>query len=75
MTELLGGEERIDEQSSAWGDSFIVNFGTEELEKEGRDVDPKDLDNWHVDGDFFVRRFPAFFRNDVMDQLGWAEIA
>jgi len=54
MKDLLGGEERIDEQSSSWGDSFIVNLGTPELEGPDKYVDPKDLDNWHVDGDFFV---------------------
>jgi len=54
MKDLLGGEERIDEQSSSWGDSFIVNLGTPELEGPDKHVDPKDLDNWHVDGDFFV---------------------
>jgi len=54
MKDLLGGEERIDEQSATWGDSFIVNLGTPELEKEGSDVAPPDLNNWHVDGDFFI---------------------
>ena len=54
MIELLGGEDRIDAQSSCWGDSFIVNFGTPELEG-AQPRDPKDLENWHVDGDFFVR--------------------
>ncbi|KAK7690249.1 hypothetical protein QCA50_006904 [Cerrena zonata] len=54
MKELLGGEERIDEASSSWGDSFIVNLGTPDLEKEGSEIAPPDLPNWHVDGDFFV---------------------
>jgi hypothetical protein len=54
MVDLLGGEERIDAQSSSWGDSFIVNFGTPEVEG-AQPKDPKDLENWHVDGDFFVR--------------------
>ena len=53
IKELLGGEERIDEQASTWGDSFIVNFGTPECEG-APSPDPKDLTNWHVDGDFFV---------------------
>ncbi|KAG6817601.1 hypothetical protein H0H87_006229 [Tephrocybe sp. NHM501043] len=59
--DLLGGEDRIDEKSSAWGDSFIVNLGTDELQKakESDRIDPRDLDNWHVDGDFFVRGPPA----------------
>ena len=54
MKELLGGEERIDEDSSSWGDSFIVNLGTPELERKGSEIAPPDLSNWHVDGDFFV---------------------
>ncbi|KAI0784778.1 hypothetical protein C8Q75DRAFT_809675 [Abortiporus biennis] len=54
IKELLGGEDRIDEKSSSWGDSFIVNLGTPELEDPASTVEPRDLGNWHVDGDFFV---------------------
>ena len=57
MKELLGGEERIDQPSGSWGDSFIVNLGTDELERRSQ-PDPRDLDNWHVDGDFFVGFHP-----------------
>ncbi|OJT12834.1 hypothetical protein TRAPUB_10669 [Trametes pubescens] len=53
MTELLGGEERVDAESSAWGDSFIVNFGSP-ASAGAPAPDPRTLDNWHVDGDFFV---------------------
>ena len=53
MQDLLG-EDRIDETQSTWGDSFILNLGTPELEGEDRPVDPQALDNWHIDGDFFV---------------------
>ncbi|THH01554.1 hypothetical protein EW026_g1142 [Hermanssonia centrifuga] len=53
IKELLGGEDRIDEQASTWGDSFIVNFGTPALEG-APTVEPPNLDNWHVDGDFFI---------------------
>lgn len=52
MKDLLGGEERIDPESGYWTDAFIVNLGKpgdEELS-----IAPQDLDNWHVDGDFFV---------------------
>lgn len=49
MKELLGGEDRIDVFSATWGDGFIVNLGLEELV--GKEpVDPRELDNWHVDG-------------------------
>ncbi|KAF5336837.1 hypothetical protein D9611_003209 [Ephemerocybe angulata] len=54
IQDLLGGEERIDEAASTWGNSFIVNLGTPELEAATDTIAPQDLDNWHVDGDFFV---------------------
>ncbi|KAI0344230.1 hypothetical protein BDW22DRAFT_1427864 [Trametopsis cervina] len=53
IKDLLGGEDRIDEQASSWGDSFIVNLGTPETEG-ATPAHPSDLDNWHCDGDFFV---------------------
>ncbi|KAI0056276.1 hypothetical protein BV25DRAFT_1864976, partial [Artomyces pyxidatus] len=53
MKDLLGGEDRVEIESGYWNDAFIVNLGAPELV--GRpSVDPRDLDNWHVDGDFFV---------------------
>ncbi|KDR84828.1 hypothetical protein GALMADRAFT_217902 [Galerina marginata CBS 339.88] len=54
MKDLLGGEDRIEERASAWGDSFIVNLGTDKWEQTAKPIAPQDLDNWHVDGDFFV---------------------
>lgn len=53
MQDLLG-EGRINEDNSTWGDSFIVNLGSPALEAVTEDTHPRDLDNWHVDGDFFV---------------------
>ncbi|KAI5808268.1 hypothetical protein DFH27DRAFT_303989 [Peziza echinospora] len=53
MCELLGGEERVDPTSAMWTDGFIVNLGTPEWEARGS-VPARELDNWHVDGDFFV---------------------
>ncbi|KAL1995476.1 hypothetical protein VTN49DRAFT_1663 [Thermomyces lanuginosus] len=52
ICELLGGEDRIVDEHSVWYDSFIVNLGTKEWE--GRWPHPRDLTNWHVDGDFFI---------------------
>jgi hypothetical protein len=51
---LLGGSSKIDASASVstWKDGFIVNLGTPE--KHHKLVKPQDLDNWHVDGDFFV---------------------
>lgn len=52
ICELLGGEDRVSEDSAAWNDAFIVNLGTEE--SEGKFPHPSQHSNWHVDGDFFV---------------------
>ncbi|KAJ7150827.1 hypothetical protein C8R43DRAFT_887227 [Mycena crocata] len=50
ICELVGGEDRISETTKVWKDSFIVNLG-----KEGQDgVGFRELDGWHVDGDFFL---------------------
>ncbi|KFA68303.1 hypothetical protein S40285_07209 [Stachybotrys chlorohalonatus IBT 40285] len=52
ICELSGGEERILPEARTWADSWIVNLGS--VENEGKHVHPKELDTWHVDGDFFV---------------------
>jgi hypothetical protein len=53
ITELCGGEDRITENSREWRDALIVNLGKPEYE--GVELThPRELDNWHVDGDFFV---------------------
>ncbi|KAI3399082.1 hypothetical protein diail_7882 [Diaporthe ilicicola] len=52
ISELCGGEDRIDPAFRRWRDSLIVNLGSEE--HEGKPEDPRDLRRWHVDGDFFV---------------------
>ena len=70
ICEILGGEARIASagndhpiiasdleaakanERQLWTDGLIVNLGTPE--GEGKTVHPKDLRNWHVDGDFFV---------------------
>ncbi|KAJ6469261.1 hypothetical protein C8R45DRAFT_1055112 [Mycena sanguinolenta] len=50
ICELLGGEARISDKTKKWNDSFIVNLG---VEGQG-EVPPRELEGWHVDGDFFV---------------------
>lgn len=52
ICELCGGEERINPATKMWKDSLIVNLGS--AEREGKPVHPRDLEGWHVDGDFFV---------------------
>ncbi|KAJ7616941.1 hypothetical protein DFH06DRAFT_1062246 [Mycena polygramma] len=50
ICELVGGEDRISEETKVWMDNFIVNVG-----KEGqREVSFRELEGWHVDGDFFL---------------------
>ncbi len=52
ICELAGGEDRIAKGGEMWTDAFIVNLGSEKTE--GKQIPPKELDLWHVDGDFFV---------------------
>lgn len=52
ICELSGGQDRISDMCRKWGDNFIVNFGKESLK--GVVVGPRELDNWHVDGDHFM---------------------
>lgn len=52
ISELCGGEDRIDPAFRQWRDSLIVNLGSPE--REGKPDPPRELARWHVDGDFFV---------------------
>lgn len=52
ISELCGGEDRIAQGTEQWRDGLIVNLGSPETE--GKEIPPRELDNWHVDGDFFV---------------------
>lgn len=52
ISELCGGEDRIDPAFREWRDSLIVNLGSPE--REGKPDPPRELARWHVDGDFFV---------------------
>jgi hypothetical protein len=52
ICELLGGGDRVDDISTTWSDGLIVNLGASEWE--GKWQQPKELETWHVDGDFFV---------------------
>ncbi|KZO95192.1 hypothetical protein CALVIDRAFT_564973 [Calocera viscosa TUFC12733] len=51
ICDLLGGEERITETSAKWRDNIILNLGAEEWKE--KYLAPRELDNWHIDGDFF----------------------
>lgn len=52
IVDLCGGEDRVHPRSKDWRDSLIVNLGSSD--QEGIDVKPWELNEWHVDGDFFV---------------------
>ncbi|EJU05744.1 hypothetical protein DACRYDRAFT_75103 [Dacryopinax primogenitus] len=51
ICELLGGEDRVTETSAKWRDNIILNLGAAEWKE--KFLQPKELDNWHIDGDFF----------------------
>jgi hypothetical protein len=74
LEELVkGGEERIQggDEGGKWSDGFIVNFGREEFDEvdfvrgdeESEKKSLRELEGWHVDGDFFVHycKFVLFF--------------
>lgn len=80
---LLGGEERIEEPSSRWGDSLIVNLGAEEYRDAGWQ-DPKKLEGWHCDGDFFLHYLDSreqallvipIFSDEIKERSGGTMIA
>jgi Phytanoyl-CoA dioxygenase (PhyH) len=54
ICELLGGEEKIGEKGRCWSDSIIANFGGNNFTEESYPRSPFELDNWHVDGDYFL---------------------
>ncbi|KAJ7692985.1 hypothetical protein B0H14DRAFT_3100768 [Mycena olivaceomarginata] len=43
ICELVGGEERVSDETRVWKDSFIVNLG---VDGQG-EVPPRELDGWH----------------------------
>lgn len=53
MGELLGGVDKISENRRSWSDGFIVNLGKEEYDA-SQELNYRELDGWHNDGDFFV---------------------
>jgi len=55
MCELVGGEDKIDPvRERYYGDQFICNFGTEELEgTDDKDHDPAKSWGWHTDNDHY----------------------
>jgi len=53
MSELMGGEDRVDYKTASWGDGFICNLGNPAYDP-NEVIDPRDFGGtWHVDGDWF----------------------
>lgn len=56
MVEIVGGEEVVDPvRERYYGDQFIINFGSEQRIKEGKEgniMSPSDLTGWHTDNDW-----------------------
>ncbi|KAG8753905.1 hypothetical protein FRC12_011382 [Ceratobasidium sp. 428] len=52
ICEIVGGEERIADHCKEWRDGLITNMGLDKWENES--ISPRELDNWHCDGDFFL---------------------
>jgi len=50
--DLLGGTDAIDYPSTYVGNGFIANLGSPEFDP-NEVIDPRNLTNWHVDGDWF----------------------
>jgi len=53
IVDLVGGEDKIVENTKYWRDNFIVNLGHEPNGRAADIDDPKALENWHTDGDTF----------------------
>ena len=49
ICELCGGEDRVRPDSKIWRDSLIVNLG--DAKHGGKPVPPKELPEYHCDGD------------------------
>ncbi|TDL13225.1 hypothetical protein BD410DRAFT_701234, partial [Rickenella mellea] len=82
ICELHGGEDRIDSTLfESCGDSLIVNLGSEEWTD--KEVHPRDLGNWHIDGDWFTHFLDSgeqaltiiVLFNDIVPRAGGTFIA
>jgi len=54
ICDLLGGEDRVDIPDSIWRDAIIPNLGEDANEGAENWIPPRQLANWHCDGDFFL---------------------
>lgn len=54
ICDLVGGEDRITEDTKFWKDNFIVNLGQDDTGRVPDTENPKALENWHADGDTFT---------------------
>jgi len=70
MCELLGGEDRV--HSCTWGDSFIVNLGSEADTETWQPPSPQS-GGWHKDGDFF-RHFLDSPEQGLLTIVLWSDV-
>jgi hypothetical protein len=55
ICDLVGGEDKISENTKRWRDNFIVNLGEQNPDMDRVDTEnPHALENWHTDGGFFL---------------------
>ncbi|KAJ9302013.1 hypothetical protein DTO271G3_879 [Paecilomyces variotii] len=53
ICELVGGEDRLVDWCKSWSDAFILNLGRADYNPADK-LDLRQLEQWHVDGDFFI---------------------
>lgn len=53
ICDLVGGEDRLVDWCKSWSDAFIVNLGRPDYNPTDK-LDLRQLEMWHVDGDFFI---------------------
>lgn len=53
ICELVGGEDRLVDWCKSWSDAFILNLGRADYNPADK-LDLRQLEQWHVDGDFFT---------------------
>jgi len=72
ICDLVGGEEKITDDTRYWRDNFIVNLGSEETQNLKEVPRPEDLTNWHFDGDNFLHFLDSSERGVITIPL-WSD--
>ncbi|ANB13500.1 hypothetical protein AWJ20_1794 [Sugiyamaella lignohabitans] len=72
ICDLVGGEEKIVEETKYWRDNFIVNLGHRPTDRAPDIDDPRALENWHCDGDQFTHFLDSPDQGVVMTPI-WSD--